>query len=36
VVAGLAISRDGKTLYVSNLTLFLPYAGAMWRWIRPG
>jgi sugar lactone lactonase YvrE len=23
-----AFSRDGKTLYVSNLTLFLPYAGA--------
>jgi sugar lactone lactonase YvrE len=26
--ASLAFSRDGKTLYVSNLTLFLPYAGA--------
>jgi sugar lactone lactonase YvrE len=23
-----AFSRDGKTLYVSNLTLFLPFAGA--------
>jgi sugar lactone lactonase YvrE len=23
-----AFSKDGKTLYVSNLTLFLPYAGA--------
>ena len=23
-----AFSVDGKTLYVSNLTLFLPYAGA--------
>jgi len=27
--ASLAFSRDGKTLYVSNLTLYLPYAGAM-------
>jgi sugar lactone lactonase YvrE len=27
--ASLAFSRDGKTLYVSNLTLFLPFAGAM-------
>jgi len=26
--ASLAFSKDGKTLYVSNLTLFLPYAGA--------
>ena len=26
--ASLAFGRDGKTLYVSNLTLFLPYAGA--------
>jgi sugar lactone lactonase YvrE len=26
--ASLAFSRDSKTLYVSNLTLFLPYAGA--------
>src|SRR5262249_20596867 len=26
--ASLAFSRDGKTLYVSNLTLYLPYAGA--------
>jgi sugar lactone lactonase YvrE len=26
--ASLAFSRDGKTLYVSNLTLFLPFAGA--------
>jgi sugar lactone lactonase YvrE len=26
--ASLAFSLDGKTLYVSNLTLFLPYAGA--------
>jgi len=26
--ASLAFSRDRKTLYVSNLTLFLPYAGA--------
>ena len=31
-----AFSRDGKTLYVSNLTLFLPYAGASERWIRRG
>jgi hypothetical protein len=23
-----AFSRDGQTLYVSNLTLFLPFAGA--------
>jgi len=23
-----AFSKDGKTLYVSNLTLFLPFAGA--------
>ena len=27
--ASLAFSKDGQTLYVSNLTLFLPYAGAM-------
>lgn len=27
--ASLAFSRDGKTLYVSNLTLYLPYAGAL-------
>jgi sugar lactone lactonase YvrE len=27
--ASLAFGRDGKTLYVSNLTLFLPYAGAL-------
>ncbi len=27
--ASLAFSRDGKILYVSNLTLFLPYAGAL-------
>ncbi|MFZ0067606.1 MAG: SMP-30/gluconolactonase/LRE family protein [Pseudolabrys sp.] len=26
--ASLAFSKDGKTLYVSNLTLYLPYAGA--------
>jgi sugar lactone lactonase YvrE len=26
--ASLAFSRDGTTLYVSNLTLFLPFAGA--------
>jgi sugar lactone lactonase YvrE len=26
--ASLAFSQDGSTLYVSNLTLFLPYAGA--------
>jgi sugar lactone lactonase YvrE len=26
--ASLALSRDGSTLYVSNLTLYLPYAGA--------
>lgn len=26
--ASLAFSRDGSTLYVSNLTLYLPYAGA--------
>jgi sugar lactone lactonase YvrE len=26
--ASLAFSKDGTTLYVSNLTLFLPYAGA--------
>lgn len=26
--ASLAFSPDGRTLYVSNLTLFLPYAGA--------
>ena len=26
--ASLAFSQDGKNLYVSNLTLFLPYAGA--------
>ena len=26
--ASLAFSKDGKSLYVSNLTLFLPYAGA--------
>jgi sugar lactone lactonase YvrE len=26
--ASLAFSRDGSTLYVSNLTLFLPFAGA--------
>jgi sugar lactone lactonase YvrE len=26
--ASLAFSKDGETLYVSNLTLFLPYAGA--------
>jgi DNA-binding beta-propeller fold protein YncE len=26
--ASLAFSPDGKTLYVSNLTLYLPYAGA--------
>jgi sugar lactone lactonase YvrE len=26
--ASLAFSRDGETLYVSNLTLFLPFAGA--------
>jgi len=26
--ASLAFSLDGKTLYVSNLTLYLPYAGA--------
>jgi sugar lactone lactonase YvrE len=26
--ASLAFSKDGKTLYVSNLTLFLPFAGA--------
>jgi hypothetical protein len=26
--ASLAFSRDGKELYVSNLTLYLPYAGA--------
>jgi len=26
--ASLAFSRDGTTLYVSNLTLYLPYAGA--------
>jgi len=26
--ASLAFSRDGKTLYVSNLSLYLPYAGA--------
>jgi sugar lactone lactonase YvrE len=26
--ASLALSNDGSTLYVSNLTLFLPYAGA--------
>jgi sugar lactone lactonase YvrE len=26
--ASLAFSNDGSTLYVSNLTLFLPYAGA--------
>lgn len=26
--ASLAFSKDGGTLYVSNLTLFLPYAGA--------
>jgi sugar lactone lactonase YvrE len=27
--ASLAFSPDGKTLYVSNLTLFLPFAGAL-------
>jgi sugar lactone lactonase YvrE len=27
--ASLAFSADGETLYVSNLTLYLPYAGAM-------
>jgi sugar lactone lactonase YvrE len=27
--ASLAFSHDSKTLYVSNLTLFLPYAGAL-------
>jgi sugar lactone lactonase YvrE len=27
--ASLAFSADGRKLYVSNLTLFLPYAGAM-------
>jgi hypothetical protein len=27
--ASLAFSRDGKTLYVSNLSLYLPYAGAL-------
>lgn len=27
--ASLAFSKDGSTLYVSNLTLYLPYAGAM-------
>jgi sugar lactone lactonase YvrE len=27
--ASLAFSHDGRTLYVSNLTLFLPYAGAL-------
>jgi sugar lactone lactonase YvrE len=27
--ASLAFSLDGKTLYVSNLTLFLPFAGAL-------
>jgi DNA-binding beta-propeller fold protein YncE len=26
--ASLAFSKDGQTLYVSNLTLYLPYAGA--------
>jgi hypothetical protein len=26
--ASLAFSKDGSSLYVSNLTLFLPYAGA--------
>jgi hypothetical protein len=26
--ASLAFSKDGETLYVSNLTLFLPFAGA--------
>ena len=26
--ASLAFSNDGSTLYVSNLTLYLPYAGA--------
>jgi len=26
--ASLAFSKDGQTLYVSNLTLFLPYAQA--------
>ena len=26
--ASLAFSKDGATLYVSNLTLYLPYAGA--------
>jgi sugar lactone lactonase YvrE len=26
--ASLAFSKDGKTLYVSNLSLYLPYAGA--------
>jgi hypothetical protein len=26
--ASLAFGLDGKTLYVSNLTLFLPFAGA--------
>jgi hypothetical protein len=26
--ASLAFSRDGKKLYVSNLALFLPFAGA--------
>lgn len=26
--ASLAFSKDGETLYVSNLTLYLPYAGA--------
>jgi sugar lactone lactonase YvrE len=26
--ASLAFSADGQTLYVSNLTLYLPYAGA--------
>ena len=24
-----AFSQDGRTLYVSNLTLYLPYAGAL-------
>jgi sugar lactone lactonase YvrE len=27
--ASLAFSRDGRSLYVSNLTLFLPFAGAL-------
>ena len=29
--ASLAFSKDGKTLYVSNLTLYLPYADPPWQ-----